>query len=260
MRASVNEKKTCVSTGVLRGSFCKNSFSRKEPSPKDFICFSLISSELAMVFDFLNSSSWSSWNILAFVEGFRCTLIISRTPSETFEKVKRSVERVLISWYTRIASRSHWITWSEKCIAQTKTCLNSWASLQFRNLSKVFLCCSSSGNWKNVLSRVRHGLWSIRERCICWLFSCHIPFSINNYLFPFHLEKNLNFQRYNFLIGILDVCRIPRIYLNEKINFITSLRLLFYSESMRESSPYLKYSMLVYTIILILTFHGLAVL
>ena len=61
--------------------------------------------------------------------------------------------------------------------------------------------------------------------------------------FPFHLEKNLNFQRYNFLIGILDVCRIPRIYLNEKINFITSLRLLFYSESMRESSPYIKYSM-----------------
>ena len=33
------------------------------------------------------------------------------------------------------------------------------------------------------------------------------------------------------------------IYLNAKINVITSLRLLFYSESMRESSPYLKYSM-----------------
>ena len=79
------------------------------------------------------------------------------------------------------------------------------------------------------------------ERCICWLFSCHIPFSIIE--FPFHLEKNLNFQRYNFLIGILDVCRIPRIYLNAKINVITSLRLLFYNESMRESSPYLKYSM-----------------
>ena len=137
------------------------------------------------------------------------------------------------------------ITWSEKCIAQTKTCLNSWTSLRFRNLSKGFLRCSSSGNWKNALSRVRHCLWTIRERCICWLFSCHIPFSINNYLFPFHLEKNLNFQRYNFLIGILDVCRIPRIYLNAEINVITSLRLLFYSESMRESSPYLKYSMIV---------------
>ena len=135
------------------------------------------------------------------------------------------------------------IIWFEKCRAQTKTCLNSWASLQFRNLSKVFLCCLSSGNWKNALSRVQHGLWSIRERCICWLFSCHIPFSINNYLFPFPLEKNLNFQRYNFLIGILDVCRIPRIYLNAEINVNTSLRLLFYSESMRESSPYLKYSM-----------------
>ena len=96
-----------------------------------------------------------------------------------------------------------------------------------------------------LLSRVRHGLWSIRERCSSWPFSSHIPFSINNYLFPFHLENNLNFQRYNFLIGIRDVCRIPRIYLNAKINFITSLRLLFYSESMRESSPYLKYSMAV---------------
>ena len=134
------------------------------------------------------------------------------------------------------------ITWSDKYIAQTHTCLNSWALLRFRNLSKVFLCCSSSGNWKNALSRVRHGLWSIRERCICWLFSCHIPLSIIE--FPFHLEKNLNFQRYNFLICILDVCRIPRIYFNAKINFITSFRLLFYSESMRESSPYIKYSMI----------------
>ena len=96
---------------------------------------------------------------------------------------------------------------------------------------------------KILLSRVRHGLWSIRERCSSWPFSSHIPFLINNYLFPFHLEKNLNFQRYSFLIGIRDVCRIPRIYLNAKINFITSLRLLFYSESMRESSLYIKYSM-----------------
>ena len=134
------------------------------------------------------------------------------------------------------------ITCSEKCITQTKTCLSSWASLRFRNPSKVFLCCSSSGNGKMFLSRVRHGLWSIRERCSCWLFSSHIPLSIN-YLFPFHFENNLNFQCYSFLIGILDVCRIPRIYLNAKINFITSLRLLFYSESMRESSPYIKYSM-----------------
>ena len=71
----------------------------------------------------------------------------------------------------------------------------------------------------------------------------HVIFLFSIIEFPFHLEKNLNFQRYNFLIGILDVCRIPRIYLNAKINVITSLRLLFYSESMRESSPYLKYSM-----------------
>ena len=77
----------------------------------------------------------------------------------------------------------------------------------------------------------------------CWPFSSHIPLSINNHLFPFHLEKNLNFQRCNFLIGILDVCRVPQIYLNAKINFITSLRLLFYSESMRESSPYIRYAM-----------------
>ena len=82
---------------------------------------------------------------------------------------------------------------------------------------------------------------SVNAVVSCWPFSSHFPLSIIE--FPFHLEKNLNFQRYNFLIGILDVCRIPRIYLNEKINFITSLRLLFYSESMRESSPYLKYSM-----------------
>ena len=94
-----------------------------------------------------------------------------------------------------------------------------------------------------LLSRVRHGLWSIRERCSCWPFSSHIPLSKNNYLFPFHLEKNLNFQRYNFLIGILDVFRIPWIYLNAKINFITSLRLLFNSESMCESSSYIKHSM-----------------
>ena len=119
-----------------------------------------------------------------------------------------------------------------------------WASLRFRNPSKVFLCCSSSGNWKNAPFSCQHGLWSIRERCSCWPFFSHIPFSINNYLFPFHLEKNLNFQRYNFLIGIRDVCRIPRIYLNAKINFITSLRLLFYNESMRESSRYIKYSMI----------------
>ena len=46
---------------------------------------------------FLNTSSWSSWNILTF-GGFRWTLIISRTLSETFEKVKRSMEHVLISW------------------------------------------------------------------------------------------------------------------------------------------------------------------
>ena len=74
----------------------------------------------------------------------------------------------------------------------------------------------------------------------------HVIFLFSIIEFPFHLEKNLNFQRYNFLIGILDVCRIPRIYLNAKINVITSLRLLFYSESMRESSPYLKYSMVHY--------------
>ena len=195
-----------------------------------------------MVFDFLNSSSWSSLNILAFVE-----------VSLYFDYLKNPIrniwegEAISGTCFNFLISKNRFsfllITWSEKCIAQTKTCLNSWASLQFRNPSKVFLCCSSSGNWKNALSRVRHGLWSIRERCICWLFSCHIPFSINNYLFPFHLEKNLNFQRYNFLIGILDVCRIPRIYLNAEINVITSLRLLFYSESMRESPPYLKYSM-----------------
>ena len=135
------------------------------------------------------------------------------------------------------------ITWSEKCIVQTKTCLNSLSSLQFRNPSKVFLCCSSSGNWKNALSRVRHGLWSIRERCICWLFSCHIPFS--KIKFPFHLEKNLNFQRYNFLIGILDVCRIPRIRISLRCAcyFIVSqcvkaLRIL--------STPWLGYGGLLY--------------
>ena len=86
-------------------------------------------------------------------------------------------------------------------------------------------------------------LWSIRERWSCLPFPSHIALSINNYLFPFHLEKNLNLKRYNFLIDILDVCRIPRIHLNAKIDFITSLRLLFYSESMRESYPYIKYSM-----------------
>ena len=116
------------------------------------------------------------------------------------------------------------ITYFEKCKAQIKTCLNSWASLRFRNLSKGFLHCSSSGNWKKALYRALHGLWSIRECCICWLFSCHIPFSIIE--FPFHLEKNLNFQRYNFLIGIQDLCRIPRNYLNSKINL--SLRCACY--------------------------------
>ena len=195
-----------------------------------------------MLFDFLNSSSWSSWNILAFVEVF-AVLWLSHNPIRNIWEG----EAISGTCFNFLISKNRFsfllITWSEKCIAQTHSCLNSWASLQFRNLSKVFLCCSSSGNWKNVLSCVRHGLWSIRERCICWLFSCHIPFSINNYLFPFHLEKNLNFQRYNFLIGILDVCRIPLIYLNAEIYVITSLRLLFYSESMRESSPYLKYSM-----------------
>ena len=40
--ASVNEKKW-VTTGMPRGSFYKCSFSRKEPSLKDFICFSMIS-------------------------------------------------------------------------------------------------------------------------------------------------------------------------------------------------------------------------
>ena len=102
--------------------------------------------------------------------------------------------------------------------------------LGFRNLRKVFLCCSSSGNSKNALSRVLHGLWSIRERCICWLFSCHITVSIIE--FPFHLEKNLNFQQYN---NFQDVCRIPRIYLNAKINFITLLSLLFYSSQCVEA-------------------------
>ena len=131
------------------------------------------------------------------------------------------------------------ITCSEKCLAKTKTCMDSWASLRFRNLRKVFLCCSSSGNPKILLSRVRHGLWSIRERCICWPFSPHIPLSIIEYSFPLK-EKYLNFQRYNnFLIGILDVCRIPRCNLNSKINFITSLRMLFSSESMCGSSPYI---------------------
>ena len=119
--------------------------------------------------------------------------------------------------------------------------MNSWASLRFGNLSGI-LPLLIFRKLKKALFRVRHGLWSIRERCICWPFSSHIPFSIIE--FQFHLaKKNLNFQHYNFLIGILDVCRIPRIYLNAKINFITSLRLLFYSESMRESPPYLKYSM-----------------
>ena len=118
---------------------------------------------ILMLSGFLNASSWSSWNILTF-GGFHWRLIVSRAPSETFEK----------------------------CIAQTKTCLNSWASLRFRNLSKVFLRCSSAGNWNKALSRVRHGLWSIRERWICWPFSSHIPFSIIEY--PFHLEKKSEFQ------------------------------------------------------------------
>ena len=186
-----------------------------------------------MLSGFLNASSWSSWNILTF-GGFRWTLIVSRTPSKTFEKVKQSMDSVLISRKTRIASRSYW---SHSLKSVKRKLRRAWIlgkffpwnffhdPLRFRNLSKVFLRCSSSGNWKKALSRVRYGMWSNRECCICWQFSCHIPFSIIE--FPFHLEKNLNFQRYNFLIGIQDVCRILRIYLNSKRNFITSLRLLF---------------------------------
>ena len=43
-----------------------------------------------------------------------------------------------------------------------------------------------------------------------------------------------------FFIGIQDVYRIPRIYFIAKITIITSLRLLFYNESMSGSSPYIK--------------------
>ena len=77
-----------------------------------------------------------------------------------------------------------------------------------------------------------------------YLLTIFLSYSSFNNWISISLRKYLNFQRYDFLIGILDVCRIPRIYLKAKINFITSLRLLFYSESMRESSPYIKCSML----------------
>ena len=87
--------------------------------------------------------------------------------------------------------------------------------------------------------------WFVKHQGTLYLLAIFFSyFFFNNWISISLSKKNLNFQRYNFLIGILDVCRIPRIYLNAKINFITSLRLLFYSESMRESSPYIKYSML----------------
>ena len=127
-------------------------------------------------------------------------------------------------------------------LTQTKTCLNSWASLRFRNLSKILNCCSSSGNSKN--APFSCSAWFVKHQGTLYfliIFFSYIPLSIIEY--SFHLEKYLNFQHYNnFLIGIQDLCRIPRIYLNSKINFITSLRLLFYSESMCGSSPYIKYS------------------
>ena len=78
-------------------SFCKCSFSRKNLNPNTSVGFQYHPNLIVMLSSFLNGSSWSSWNILTF-GGFRRTLIISRTPSETFEKGKRSVEHVLISW------------------------------------------------------------------------------------------------------------------------------------------------------------------
>ena len=86
--------------------------------------------------------------------------------------------------------------------------------------------------------------WFVKHqgtRYLLTIFSSYSSF--NNWISISLNKKYLNFQRYNFLIGILDVCRIPPINLNSKLNLITSLSLLFYSELMRGSSPYIKYSM-----------------
>ena len=185
MRASVNEKKW-ITTGIPRGSFCKCSFSRKEPSPKYFMCFSMMSSKL------------NYCDAMRFLECFQLIFLkytyLWRFSLNFVYPIRNIWEGEAINGtcFNFLISKNNFpfllITWSEKCIAQTKTCFNSWASLRFRNLSKVFLCCSSSGNGKMLLSRVRHGLWSIRKHCSCWPFSFHIPFSIIE--FPFHLEKN----------------------------------------------------------------------
>ena len=186
MRASVNEKsealrefRVVASVNVL--------FLEKNLHPNFSFAFRWCHPNLiVMLSGFLNASSWSSWNILTF-GGFSLNFDYLYNP---FRNILEG-EVINGTCFNFLISKNNFsfllITCSEKCIAQTHTCLNSWASLRFRNLTKVFLCCSSSGNGKMPLSRVRRGLWSIRERCSCWPFSSQIPLSINNYLFPFHL-------------------------------------------------------------------------
>ena len=148
MRASVNEKSE--SLRELRVvAYVNVLFRENNLHPNSSFAFQWCHPNLiVMLSGFLNASSWFSWNILTF-GGFSLNFDYLKNPFSNIwegEATNGTCFNFLINQNSFLFLL---ITCSEKCIAQTHTCLNSWASLRFRNPSKVFLCCSSSGNWKN---------------------------------------------------------------------------------------------------------------
>ena len=148
MRALVNEKseslrefRVVASVNVI--------FREKNFHPNSSFAFQRCHPNfIVMLSGFLNASNWSSWNILNF-ERFSLNFDYLYNP---FRNIWEG-EAINETCFNFLISKNNFsfllITCSEKCTAQTHTCLNSWASLRFRNPSKAFLCCSSSGNWKN---------------------------------------------------------------------------------------------------------------
>ena len=90
MRASVNEKKRASVRECCVVASVENIFQERNLHPKT-------SFQTCDGIRFLEFFQLIFLKYYCLCGGFRCTLIISRTPSETFGKVKRSVERVLIS-------------------------------------------------------------------------------------------------------------------------------------------------------------------
>ena len=151
MRASVNEKK-CVSTGMPRGSFCKILF--REKNLHLFFIDIIQTCDGIRFLEFFQLIFMKYSCLWRFSQNFDCLKNPIRNIWEG-EAINGTCFNFLIN-QNRFSFLL--ITWSEKCLAKTETYLNSWASLRLRNLRKVFLCCSFSGNSKNATFYIVSGM------------------------------------------------------------------------------------------------------